>query len=132
MNTPQDPKQIRRRLDVRLKQLVPRGPVLMASVVQSARKCGRYGCKCNRGEKHIRTQITFKEGGRTRSVYVPADLVGEVGRWAAEARCLQGLLKGCSQLTIALLRSKPQGLTAVGGDAPPGDTGFPRNSATKP
>ena len=108
MNTPENPKQVRRTLDACLKQLVPRGPVLMASVVQTARKCGRYGCKCNRGEKHIRTQITFKEGGKTRSVYVPADLVGEVRQWAAEGRRLQGLLRECSQLAVALLRSKAQ------------------------
>ena len=108
MNTAESPEQVRRTLDARLKQLVPRGAVLMASVVQSARKCGRYGCKCNRGEKHIRTQITYKEGGKTRSVYVPADLVGDVRQWAAEGRRLQGLLKECSRLAIALLRSKAQ------------------------
>ena len=108
MNTPENPKQVRRTLDSRLKQLTPRGPVLLASVVRSARRYGRYGCKCNRGEKHIRTQITFKEGGKTRSVYVPADLVGEVRQWAAEGRRLQGLLRECSQLAVALLRSKAQ------------------------
>ncbi|MBM4038165.1 MAG: hypothetical protein FJ290_06580 [Planctomycetes bacterium] len=108
MNTAESPNQIRRTLDSRLKQLMPRGPVLLASVVQSARRCGRYGCKCNRGERHVRTQITFKDRGKTRSIYVPADLVGEVRQWAAEGRRLQGLLKECSQLAVALLRSKPQ------------------------
>jgi len=108
MNTSENPNQSRRTLEARLKQLVPRGPVLLASLVRSSRWCGRYGCKCNRGEKHIRTQITFKQGGKTRSVYVPADLVGEVRQWAAEGRRLQGLLKECSQLAIALLRSKAQ------------------------
>ena len=108
MNTPENPKQLRSTLDSRLKQLMPRGPVLLASAVQSARRCGRYGCKCNRGEKHVRTQVTFKEGGKTRSIYVPADLVGEVRQWIAEARRLQSLLKECSQLTIALLRSMAQ------------------------
>ncbi len=108
MNTPENPTQVRRTLDSRLRQLVPRGPVLLASLVQSARRCGRYGCKCNRGEKHVRTQITFKEAGKTRSIYIPADLVGDVRQWIAKARRLQGLLKECSQLAIALLRSKAQ------------------------
>jgi len=108
MNTPENPNQLRRTLGSRLKQLVPRGPVLLASVVQSTRKCGRYGCKCNRGEKHVRTQVTFKEGGKTRSIYVPADLVGDIRQWIAEARRLQSLLKECSQLAVAFLRSKPQ------------------------
>jgi len=108
MNTAENPNQIRRTLDSRLKQLVPRGSVLLASLVQSARRCGRYGCKCNRGEKHIRTQITYKQAGKTRSIYVPADLVGEVRQWAAEGRRLQGLLKECSQLAVTLLRRKAQ------------------------
>ncbi|MBM4036668.1 MAG: hypothetical protein FJ291_33455 [Planctomycetes bacterium] len=94
MNTAESPNQIRRTLDSRLKQLVPRGAVLLASLVQSARRCGRYGCKCNRGERHVRTQITYKEGGETRSVYVPADLVGEVRQWAAEGPSPPGPAEG--------------------------------------
>ena len=50
MNTAENPNQIHRVLDSRLKQLMPQGPVLLAAVVRSARRCGRYGCKCNRGE----------------------------------------------------------------------------------
>ena len=105
MDIPDDPKQIRRMLDAHLKQLTPRGPVLAASVVHSARRCGHFGCKCNRGEKHTRTHITYREDGKTRSLHIPADLVDDVQQWAAEARRLKRLLRECSQLNIALIRS---------------------------
>ena len=108
MGTPDDPVRIRRLLDARLKELTARGPVVTASLTESRRTCGRFGCRCYRGEKHISHRLTFKEAGRTRSVYVPVGRVEEVREWVAEARRLQGLLKECSQLAIALLRSKRQ------------------------
>lgn len=108
MNIPEDPKQIRRMLAARLERLIPRGPVVTTTVVQSGRTCGRFGCRCYRGEKHIRTQITYKEQGRTRSIYVPVELVDEVKRWAAEGRRLRRLMKEINQLAIALIRAPGQ------------------------
>ena len=100
----EDPIRIRRLLDARLKKLRARGPVMTASLTESRRTCGRSGCRCYRGEKHVSHRLTFKEGGRTQSVYVPVGRVEEVREWVAEARRLQGLLRECSELAIVLLR----------------------------
>jgi len=104
MATAEDPIRIRRLLDTRLRELRARGPVMAASLTESRRTCGRSGCRCYRGEKHISHRLTFKEGGRTQSVYVPVGRVEEVRAWVAEARRLQALLKECSELAIVLLR----------------------------
>ncbi len=108
MNIPEDPKQIRRMLDARLKQVRAGGPLVTAAVVQSARKCGRFGCRRYRGEQHVRTHVTFKEHGKTRSTYVPVELVDEVKRWAAEGHRLRRLMKEGNQLAIALIRAHGQ------------------------
>ena len=104
MAAPEDPIRIRRLLDARLKELRARGPVMAASLTESRRTCGRSGCRCYRGEKHISHRLTFKEGGRTQLVYVPVGRVEEVRAWVAEARRLRALLKECSELAIVLLR----------------------------
>ena len=109
MNIPDDPRQIRRMLDARLRQIEAQGPLLTATVAQSGRTCGRFGCRCYRGDKHISTRVTFKEGGRTRSVYVPVELVDEVKQWAAEGRRLRRLMKEANQLAIALIRAHARG-----------------------
>jgi hypothetical protein len=104
MATAEDPVRIHHLLDTRLRKLRARGPVMVASLTESRRTCGRYGCRCYRGEKHISHRLTFKEGGRTQSIYVPVGRVEEVRGWVAEARRLQALLRECSELAIVLLR----------------------------
>ena len=44
----------------RLKKLVVQKSVLSASLVQIAKHCGRPGCRCQRGEKHVGNYLTFK------------------------------------------------------------------------
>ena len=63
------------------------------------------GCHCTSGEKHHGHQLTYKVGGKTRTVYVPVDLTEEVRAWIDEYRRLKCLIQEISQLTLALVRS---------------------------
>ena len=103
MKVPDHPTLVRRMLGARVKRLAARGPVLQASLVQIAKHCGRQGCRCQRGHKHVGNYLTFKEAGKTRTVYVPLDLVEDVRQWIAEARRLKGLIRESSQLAVALV-----------------------------
>ena len=109
MNIPDDPRQIRRMLDSRLRELRPRGPLLTATVAQSGRTCGRPGCRCYRGDKHISTRVTFKKDGKTRSAYVPVELMDEVTQWATEGHRLRRLMKEANELAIVLIRAHARG-----------------------
>jgi len=104
MKVPQHPTLIRRMLQGRVKGLIARGPVLAASLVRIAKHCGRKGCRCQRGQKHVGNYLTFKVAGKTRTVYVPLDLVEEVRAWIAEGRRLKGLMRESSLLATALVR----------------------------
>ena len=95
---------VRRMRDARLKKLAAQKPVLSASLVQIAKHCGRAGCRCQRGEKHVGNYLTFKEKGKTRTVYVPLELVEEVRAWIDEQRRLKQLMKEASELSVALIR----------------------------
>jgi hypothetical protein len=53
---------------------------------------------------HQAHHLSFKERGKTRTVYVPKDLVPEVQSWVAEYQRLKRLLAEVSQLSLALVR----------------------------
>ncbi len=104
MRTPTHPTLIRQRLEARIRQLTARGPVLAASLVKIARRCGRPGCHCTQGALHVGHYLSYKVAGKTRMVYVPVDLVEEVRGWVAEHRRLRQLTREVSALTLAQIR----------------------------
>jgi len=105
MKIPKHPTLIRRLCDARVKKLKATGPVLAASLVIIRKQCGRPGCRCQRGQKHPGHYLTYKEKGKTRTVYVPLDLVEEVKGWIEEHRRLKRLTQEISQLVIAQVRT---------------------------
>src|SRR5262245_29566529 len=79
MRLPRHPTLIRRQLDSRLKQCCPQGPVLAASLAAVRRRCGNPSCHCAKGGPlHVAHQLTLKDKGKTRTVYVPKELLSEV------------------------------------------------------
>jgi hypothetical protein len=105
MNIPQHPTLLRRMIEARRKKLAARRPVLTASLVRIAKHCGRKGCHCQTGQKHVGHYLTFKEAAKTRTIYVPLDMIEDVRLWIDEHRRLRQLDKEISQLCVALVRS---------------------------
>jgi len=97
-------------LDSRLKQLSPAGPLLAASLALVHKRCGQPSCRCHHGGPlHPAHQLTLKADGKTRTVYVPRDLLGEVQAGYPRSGCaeyqrLKGLMAQISQLTLALVQ----------------------------
>ena len=108
MRIPEHTGTTRRMIQARVKKIAAQKPALAASLVQIAKHCGRPGCRCQRGEKHVGNYITYKEKGKTRTVYVPLELVEDVRAWVEEHRRLKTLLRECSQLSVALIRKHVQ------------------------
>lgn len=53
--------------------------MLQGSIVRINTRCGKKGCRCERGEYHgISQYLSYKEKGRTQMVYIPKALVPEV------------------------------------------------------
>jgi hypothetical protein len=67
------------------RMLKSRGMV-KGSVVTLARRCGKPGCKCNRGEKHKSKYLSISEGGKTRMVYLKPGMEMKVGEAAERYR----------------------------------------------
>lgn len=105
MKIPKHPTLIRRFLRARQKQLQARGPVLAASLVTLRRRCGNPHCRCQTGPKHPGHYLTWKAQAKTRTVYVPVDLVPEVKQWTQEHRRLKQLVRDLTHLTLALIQT---------------------------
>jgi hypothetical protein len=107
MRVPDHPTQIRRQLSSRLKKLATTSPVLAASLCSYTHRCGRPACRCHHGgPRHTGQHLTFKgPGNKTRSVYVPKDLLPEVRTWIAEHKRLKQLLQEIHQLSLALVQT---------------------------
>src|SRR5271165_4376124 len=106
MDLPSHPSYLLRMLQGRLKKLATSSPVLAATFGTYTHRCGRASCRCHHGGPlHTGQHLTIKENGKTRSVYVPKDLIPEVRAWIAEHRRHQQLLKEIQQLTLALVHN---------------------------
>ena len=103
-------KVLEKRREAKLKQLRQIGPFITASLVQIHRKCGKPDCRCAKGEGHPAHLLTLKVEGKTKSIYVPKDLVDEVKEWVNNHKRLKGLTKEISKLSLALLhKQRPRG-----------------------
>jgi hypothetical protein len=104
MRVPSHPTLIRRMLQARLKKLVAQGPALAASLSEVEKTCGQPSCACRHGgPRHTAHHLTLKHDGRTRTVYVPQDLLDDVRQWVSEHQRLKRLQAEVSQLTLALV-----------------------------
>src|SRR5215471_633671 len=104
MHVPRHPTLVRRMLQRRLKHLAPTGPLLAASLAEVKKRCGQPSCSCHHGGPlHSAYHLSYRDRGKTRTVYVPQDLVAEVQSWVAEHHRLKSLLGEISQLTLALV-----------------------------
>lgn len=93
------------RRDARIRELASAGPLLQGSLAQIAVTCGNPACRCARGEKHRSHILTRKVNGRTCSLYIPVDLVGEVSAWVGEHRRVKKLLQEISALNRRIIRA---------------------------
>lgn len=108
MQIPHRSTLLGRMIQSRVKKLVAQGPVLSASLVEIAKHCGREGCHCQTGEKHIGHYITRAVAGKTKTVYVPHDLIPEVQAWIKEHKRLKQLVQEISLLSLARVQGHVQ------------------------
>lgn len=90
--------------DARLKRLASLRPFLSASLVKIARVCGNPRCRCAAGHKHRSYYLTFKQRAKTRTLYVPVDLVDEVKQWVGEYRRIKLVMSEVSELQKQIIK----------------------------
>ena len=64
--------------------------MVAGSLVEQYVTCGKSNCRCSRGQKHGPLYYLYwKEQGRSRSLYVPREKVGELRRQVQNYRRFQ-------------------------------------------
>ena len=58
--------------------LASRGPLIRGAFGTRARVCGKPGCRCLRGEKHVSKYLAATDAGKVRQVHVPESDVQHV------------------------------------------------------
>jgi hypothetical protein len=81
--------------DALLRKMAAIGPFVEGSLCAVKRR----GCR------EPGWQLTWKEKGRTRTVYVPLDLVPEVKAWVAEHRRLKSLIRKVTGKSLGIIRN---------------------------
>ena len=97
---------IEQRIQARTKRLGECSISISGSLAQIARKCGRENCRCadDPSARHTAHLLTSKVRGKTKSVYVPVELVEEVDHWVRERKKIKRLLKEIDELGEQLIR----------------------------
>ena len=89
-----------RQLRSRLSQLTSQAGLLRGSLSVRERLCGKPGCKCTRGEKHVSIYLVVSEGGKYRQLFVPKELESLVRSWVENHRRAREFLEAVSGICL--------------------------------
>jgi hypothetical protein len=82
-------------------------PLLRGSLVTMRRACGKAGCHCAEGEKHVSLYLAIRVGKQRKMIYVPRELEERVREWVQSSQEVDRLLELVSQSCLEqLLRTK--------------------------
>jgi len=84
-----------------IKLLAAAQPLARASLVTMARACGKKGCKCAQGDKHVSLYLAARIGAARKMLYVPPDLEEAARRLVENSQTVAGLLDEMSQAQLA-------------------------------
>ncbi|MFH1219725.1 MAG: DUF6788 family protein [Candidatus Eisenbacteria bacterium] len=82
------------------------GSMMQGSVIFRQMKCGKANCRCTKGMPHRFLCVTYKEGGKTKTVYVDKSLQGEALILARNYKRYKQLLKELTRVHLEILKSR--------------------------
>ena len=82
-------------------------PFIQASFTITKKRCGNPYCRCaKQGPIHEAALLTWKEGKRTQTLYVPVEFREEVAKWVQEGKTLRRLIAEMSKAQRDFLINK--------------------------
>ena len=91
---------LKKQINARIVKLGQSKEFIVGSLVESKRKCGNKNCRCaNGGELHSAYILTKRENGKTKTIYIPVDMVEEVREWSFEYKKIKELIHEIDQLS---------------------------------
>jgi hypothetical protein len=78
-------------------------PLARASLVTMARTCGKKGCKCAQGERHVSLYLASRIGKARKMLYIPPELEELARRLVHNQSHVDQLLEQMSQASLERL-----------------------------
>jgi hypothetical protein len=76
---------------------VSENSLLRGSLVTMSRTCGKAGCHCQQGEKHVSLYLAIRQDGRRKMIYIPPAMEEMVRTGVENGREVDQLLDVISQ-----------------------------------
>jgi len=84
-----------------LVKLVHDKPFVCGSLVTMKNTCGKPGCKCTRGERHISLCLAVRDGDKRKMIHVPRQWEKSVESWVENYQAINELMEEVSQACLA-------------------------------
>jgi len=85
----------------RLIQFLAAGrPLARAGLVTMARSCGKKGCRCAQGQKHVSLYLAARVGKARKMLYVPRELEDAARALVENTRKVDALMEEMSQASL--------------------------------
>jgi len=97
-----------RALRSRLAKLIHEEPVLRGTLSVRHVTCGKAGCRCAEGQKHLALFLSSSRKGKTRQIFIPAELETEIRQWVDNYHQVRDLLEGVSESALERLNGRKQ------------------------
>jgi hypothetical protein len=101
--------QLEKRRDDLLAELRALGNLMRGSLVQTKVKCGRKGCICESGEKHVKVHLSVNLHGRTRGCYVGQGREEAISVLLGEYQRAWKIIEDLTEVNLELLRGEHAG-----------------------
>lgn len=121
MTTPDDRSQLEARIHDLARQLGAAAISIGGSLGTTYRRCGRASCRCATSDahKHPSLLLNGKVAGKTKSIYIPVAMAGEVEQWVQQRRQMKALLKQIDALAEQIVRAHVRARPGARGTRPP-------------
>lgn len=98
------PERLRRNV---VNEIAGIGPWLAGAVIMRYGKCANKDCACHSGEKkHPSMAVTYRDNGKSRSLYVPRSMWDEVKEWIDNYHKLKKLLQEGTDIQVNAVRHR--------------------------
>lgn len=95
-------RKLEKRQQDLLRKIRSIGPVFRGSVAQVHLTCGKKRCRCQKGQRHRALYASYRRGGKTHVVHVPAECVGQARAQQEKWHELKALLEQLAHVQASL------------------------------
>lgn len=84
----------------RAAEILAKKAIIVGSIVEMVHTCGKPGCRCASGEKHVSPYLATRRKGKRIMVSIPRDQEVMVRQWVADYKELMKFVDALSTQTV--------------------------------